>query len=114
MDTLNLDIKKRIRADRDVAAGGHQLCQADLVGALNGNPLLPELGIVNLAVETLQEHEILEPLVVSKCFRDKGAQLRIGLVQPTSGCDTIGLVDKLFFAVVRDKVLEDLVGVIVQ
>lgn len=108
VNTFDLDIKEGIGADCDIAASLDQLCQANFVGALDRDPLLPELGIIHLVVETLQKSEILEPLVVSKCFCDKGAQLRVGLVQPASGRDTISLVHKLFLAIVGDKVTEDL------
>lgn len=109
VDTLDLDIKESIGANIDVTTVLDQLGQTDLVVALDRHPVLSELYILNLGRQSLQKREIFEPFFAAQALRDQLAQLRVGLVQPTTGRDAVGLVDKLFLSIVVHKVFENLV-----
>lgn len=108
MDALHLNVKKGVRADFYVAALLDEFGETNFVGTLDGHPLLSESSIVDLLGQSFEKRQVFEPLGASQRFSDQVTQMRIGLVQPSARSDTIGLVDELFFAVVLNKVFEDL------
>lgn len=108
MDALHLNVKKSVGADFNVAALLDEFGETNFVGTLDGHPPLSESSIVDLLGQSFEERQVFEPLGASQRFSDQVAQMRIGLVQPSARSDAIGLVDELFFAVVLNKVFEDL------
>lgn len=108
VDALHLNVKEGIRADFNVAALLDEFGESNFVGTLDGHPPLSESSIVNLFGQSFEKRQVFEPLGASQSFSDQVTQLRIGLVQPTTRSDAISLVDELFFAVVLNKVFEDL------
>ena len=91
MDALDLHVEHERRIERDAGFAQHIVGQAHLVGMLDGGKGVAEPLVVGQWLDLLQMVEVeppgfADPLVEQRC------EARVGLRQPASWCDAVGLV----------------------
>jgi hypothetical protein len=102
-----LNIKHRIRVDLNTALALHILRQPNLILVLDIHPFLLERRIVRKGLDLGQQAQVLQPVFGAQFASDQFRKERVGLVQPTTGGDTVGDVGEFVVAKVVDKVLEE-------
>lgn len=107
VNTLDLDVKESSGVDSDTSGCLDVFGEADLVGIFDLSPLLAEFLVSGERFELVQLGEIGEKTISTALGADQLRQTRVGLVQPTSGGNTVGDVGELVGAIDLDKVLED-------
>lgn len=88
MDTLSLNCEHRGRIQNSAQFILDNLGQSQLVPLLDSLEALSDLGILSEGLEVLEQAEVLEPLFSSDALSDEVRELRVGLVDESSGSDT--------------------------
>ncbi len=107
MYTLHLDVEKCRWIDGNAGCGLDVLGKSDLIGILDFCPLLLELLVISILLEVIENIEIFQESKTASFACNKLRQSGVGLVQPTSWCDSVRDVRELIRSKDLDKVLEN-------
>ena len=94
MQTLDLNVKNSVRVDINTVMLLYKSGKAVFLRLLNSHELVKNSFIISIFFKLFKLVQVLHPICIAKKLCDKSGKLRIAKCEPTSLCDTIGLVLK--------------------
>ena len=94
MQTLDLNVKNSVRVDINTVMLLYKSGKAVFLRLLNSHELVKNSFIISIFFKLFKLVQVLHPVRIAKKLCDKCGKLRVAKCQPTSLCDTIGLVLK--------------------